>query len=123
MKKTTLYIMSLLYMSSGIYHFVNPNYYLKLMPDFLPAHLSLVYLSGVIEILLGLLLLPNSTRMLSIWLIIAMLVVFFFAIHIPMTINFYNTDNPGLLLTIIRLPIQFLLIWWALMYKERKSLI
>lgn len=115
--------MSLLYVAAGIYHFVDPEFYLKLMPEFLPAHLPLVYLSGVIEILLGILLLPENTRMLSLWLIIAMLVVFFFAIHIPMTIHFYRTDHPGLLISIIRLPIQFLLIGWALVYKKKRDLI
>jgi uncharacterized membrane protein len=121
MKKITLYIMAILYIAAGIYHFVNPDFYLKLMPDFLPAHLPLVYFSGVVEILLGALLVPTNTRHISIWLIIAMLVVFFFAIHIPMTINFYKTNDPGLLVSIIRLPIQFLLIWWALMYKQKQN--
>ena len=122
-KKITLYMMTLFYITAGTYHFVDPDFYLKFMPEFLPSHLFLVYLSGVVEILLGILLLPTYTRTLSIWLIIAMLVVFFFAIHIPTTINFYRTDRPGLLLNIIRLPIQFLLIWWALVYKKKKELI
>lgn len=124
MKKITLYLMSILYMAAGTYHFVDPDFYLKLMLDFeSPEHLPLVYFSGVLEILLGILLLPENTRNLSVWLIIALLVVFFFAIHIPMTVNFYKTDNPGLLMSIIRLPIQFLLIGWALVYKTKRKLL
>ena len=113
--------MSLLYAIAGIYHFINPEFYDQLMPAWIPYHFALIYLSGVIEFLLGVLLIPESTRKISAWLIIAMLVVFFFLIHIPMTILFYQTHNPHLWIAIVRLPLQLVLIRWALKFTSNKK--
>jgi uncharacterized membrane protein len=38
---------------AGLMHFVNPEPYVMFMPDYLPWHRPLVYISGVIEIALG----------------------------------------------------------------------
>ncbi|MCW3016168.1 MAG: hypothetical protein JWO02_3260 [Solirubrobacterales bacterium] len=38
---------------AGINHFANPRVYEPLMPDYLPAHRELIFLSGVAEILAG----------------------------------------------------------------------
>ena len=53
-----------LYMSSaGVLHFVNPAFYVALIPPFLPAPLFLVYASGVAELVTGLgLLWPRCRR-------------------------------------------------------------
>ena len=104
-------------MIAGIMHFVRSDYYLAIMPPYLPWHLKLVYISGVCEIIVGLLLISKSTRRIAAWLLIALLVVVYPA-NIQMTINYYNENNPDLWLTIIRLPIQFLLIWLAWIYTK-----
>jgi len=54
--------MSALYIIAGVNHFVNPLFYKKMMPPWLPAHDLLIQISGWAEILLGLLLLPVQTR-------------------------------------------------------------
>ncbi len=118
MKKVFLYIMVFVYVAAGIYHFVNPFFYENIMPAWLPNHSFCNYAGGISELILAAMLLPERTRKLSAYLIIAMLVVFLFVIHIPMTIDFYRTNNPGLWITIIRLPIQFVLIWWAWLYTK-----
>jgi uncharacterized membrane protein len=118
MKKVFLYIMTFVYAASGIYHFVNPAFYEMIMPEWLPCHSVLNTLGGISEILLAAMLLSDKTRKVSSYLIILMLVVFLFLIHIPMAIDFYRTDNPGLTISIIRLPIQFILIWWAWLYTK-----
>lgn len=120
MRKFLFWLMPVLYIIAGIYHFINPGFYVKIMPEWMPEHLLLVYVSGVIEILLGIGLIVKQTRKISAWLIIAMLVVFFFAIHIPMAVVFYKTNNPGLWIALVRLPIQFYLVWWALKYTRDK---
>ena len=120
MRKFFFWLMPALYIIAGIYHFINPAFYIKIMPEWMPEHLLLVYVSGVIEILLGIGLIVKQTRKISAWLIIAMLVVFFFAIHIPMAIVFYKTNNPGLWIALVRLPIQFYLVWWAFKYTKDK---
>lgn len=114
-----LYFMSALYTAAGIIHFVSPDFYLRIMPLWLPWHVFLVSVSGLAEIVLGILLIPKSTRRFSAWLIIAMLVVYFFVIHVPMAIDYQQSHNPSAWITWLRLPIQFLLIGWAYMYAKK----
>ena len=81
------------------------------MPKFLPAHDLLIYLSGIAEILLGIGILFPQTRNLALWGIIAMLLVFLL-VHINML---FPANSLGISAWILwlRLPIQFLLIYWA----------
>lgn len=111
--------MALLYIGAGAFHFIDPDFYNGLMPDWLPEHYLLIKISGVSEILLGILLLPGSTRRASSLLLIAMLIVFFFVIHIPMTIHFYGKDNLWFAISVLRLPIQYILVRWAGKYVKR----
>jgi uncharacterized membrane protein len=119
MKKLFLYIMAGFYALAGINHFINPAFYLTIMPQWMPWQEFLVYLSGATEIALGLLLIPVQARKISAQLIVAMLVVFFFLIHIPMAIDFWKRNDPLLWVALVRLPIQFVLIAWAWMYVKR----
>ena len=120
-KPVFLYLMAGIYMALGLVHLVKSSLYLAVMPNWLPFKMFLIYLSGVTEILLGALLIPVRTRMISAWLIIAMLVVFFFVIHVPQAIAYYQTGNKYFILTLIRLPMQFLLIAWAWPYTSAAS--
>jgi uncharacterized membrane protein len=115
MKLWMLYAMALLYIAAGIYHFVRPQGYVKIMPPGLPWPLALVYISGVCEILLGALLFPENTRSIAAWGIIALLVAVFPA-NIQMTINYFHYNNAMKWFTVARLPLQFILIWWAWLY-------
>lgn len=117
-KPIFLYAMAIMYMGLGIVHLVKPSLYLAVMPAWLPFKIFLIYASGVAEIVLGALLMPASTRILSARLIMAMLVVFFFVIHVPQAIDYYQTGNKYFMITLIRLPIQFLLIAWAWVYSR-----
>src|SRR5450432_1716635 len=114
MKSVGLYFMSVFYIAAGIYHFIKPKGYVRIMPLLIPSslHLQLVYISGACEILLGLLLIPVCTRMFAAWAIIALLIAVFPA-NIQMTINYFQYNNPYKWLTLARLPLQGLLIYWA----------
>jgi uncharacterized membrane protein len=118
MKLVFLYVMAAAYAAAGVIHFIKPGFYLSIMPKWMPSQLLLVYISGVAEIALALMLIPEITRKGAAWLIIAMLVVFFFAIHLPQAIDFYTTGNKLLWVAIVRLPVQFILIWWAWIYTK-----
>ena len=118
MKKMFFYLMVFIYVVAGIYHFVNPEFYENSMPVWLPYHSLCNFAGGVAEIILAVMLLPAKTRKISALLIMVMLTVFLFIIHIPMAIDFYKTNNPGFWLSIVRLPIQFVLIWWAMLYSK-----
>jgi uncharacterized membrane protein len=116
-KKISLIIMAVLYVSAGINHFIHAETYMKIMPSWLSYHSLLVAVSGIFEIILGLLLIPNRTRKFAVWGIIALLIAVFPA-NIQMALDYYHTNNPNLWIAVIRLPIQILLIWWAYIYKE-----
>jgi uncharacterized membrane protein len=115
-KKLFLYLMSLFYVAGGANHFLDASFYVPMIPRWLPWPTFLVMISGAVEIALGILLLPVVTRKISAWLIIIMLVVFLFLIHIPMSIDYGQKNNPLFWVTIVRLPLQVVLIGWAWMY-------
>ncbi|MBC7909415.1 MAG: DoxX family membrane protein [Pyrinomonadaceae bacterium] len=106
------YLLAVLFVLAGVNHFLNPEFYLKMMPPYLPWHLFLVYVSGVFEIVLGaLLLIPRFTRI-AVWGIIMLLVAVFPAnIHMAVNPQLYPEINP--LALWIRLPFQLVLIAWA----------
>ena len=129
-----MYLMALFYIVAGVLHFVKPEFYLAIMPRYLPYHLELVYLSGVAEILCGLLLLSKSTRALGAWLTIALLIavckseqptcehrsppLFVDPANIQMAQDYFTADHPQKHLSLLRLPFQFVFIWWAYQYTK-----
>lgn len=108
----SLVLIILLYVAAGINHFVHPAMYLRIMPPYIPAHETMVALSGVAEILLGLLLIPRRTRRAAAWGIILLLLAVFPA-NIQMAVDYYQHHNPALWIAILRLPLQIVLVWWA----------
>lgn len=120
MRKFFFYLMVVLYVTAGVNHFVNPEFYIAIMPSWMPWHEFLVQLSGVAEIVLGLLLLPKATRTAAAWLIISMLIVFF-TVHIDMAYDFYVNDKEGLWIAIARIPFQFVFIAWAYAYTKPRA--
>jgi len=120
LKKISLYVMAVFYICAGINHFWHPFDYVKIMPSYLPYQTALVYISGVCEIICGVLLIPASTRKLGAWLTIALLIAVFPA-NIQMMLNYYYSNNPGLWQTIVRLPLQIFFIWWAWIYTKENN--
>lgn len=110
--------MSLPYIVAGLNHFINPGIYLSIIPPSLPQPSMLVSISGICEISFGILLLPLFTRRFAAWCIILLLVAIFPA-NIQMAINYYRAHNPYLWITILRLPLQFILIRWAYIFTKR----
>lgn len=120
MKKALLYVMSVLYVLAGINHFIFTKRYASIIPPWLPCHHALVYVSGILEILYGTLLIPIATRRLAALLIISLLIAVFPA-NIQMAIDYDKEGNPYLWLAILRLPFQFVLIWWAYLYTRKNK--
>jgi uncharacterized membrane protein len=109
------YALGLLFALGGLYHFINPTLYLRMMPPYLPWPLFLVYLSGFFEAALGLLLLvPKYTRVAA-WGLIALLVAVFPA-NVQMALNpqLFPAIPPAALW--LRLPLQLVFIAWAYMF-------
>lgn len=112
-----LYIMSSFYIIAGIMHFIKPKIYLRIMPHYLPKHKFLVYFSGVLEIVLGIAICISFLKNLALIAIIGLLFAF-------LTVHFYMLNNKkaasGLpkWLLVLRIPIQFVLMYWAYSYIE-----
>ena len=115
LKQVLCYLMGAAYIAAGINHFLNPGFYVNIMPEYLPWHEALVALSGVAEIVLGALLFIPRYRSLAAWGIIAMLIVFLI-VHIDMirSVEKYPKITPVFLW--IRLLLQVPLILWAYWY-------
>ncbi len=119
-KRILQWIFGIVMVMAGINHFFNPTFYLRMMPPILPAPLFLIYLSGIFEIALGILLLiPKFTR-LAAWGLIALLIAVFPAnVYMAMNTGLFPEFNPTAIY--LRLPLQIVLIAWAY-YFTRKML-
>lgn len=107
----SLWVMAVIYVAAGVNHFINPVFYKKIIPPFLPNHGLINILSGAAEIILGVLLLIPAYTNWAAWGIIALLIAVFPA-------NVYHfmkgwRKNKMVLVLAVRLPLQGLLIWWA----------
>lgn len=118
-KQVLLYLMAVVYVGAGIAHFTSTDFFVEIMPAYLPWHLELVYLSGAIEIGLGFLLLLPATRWLAAWGVIALLVAVFPA-NLNMALNDIRPAGPfgppSTLALWLRLPFQLVLVAWAWWY-------
>ena len=112
----SLYIMAALYILAGLNHFRAPKFYLAMMPPYIPLHKQMVRWSGYAEVILGFFLLWPQTRPVAAWGIVMMLVIFL-TVHIHMFEN-RKSKFAGIPTWIIiaRIPFQFILIGWALIY-------
>jgi uncharacterized membrane protein len=106
------YLLVLFYVLAGANHFLNAGFYVKIMPPYLPFHLELVYLSGVFEIALGLMVLIPKLTNLAGWGLIALLFAVFPA-NIHMALHPEIFPEISAIALWIRLPMQFLLMAWA----------
>jgi len=114
--KSTLKIVFAVFLAgAGINHFLKPDFYLRMMPPYLPLHLVLVYLSGIAEVALGICLLIPRTSVVAAWGIIALLVAVFPA-NIQMAIRAETFLEFSVAALWIRLPLQGVLIAWAYWY-------
>ena len=112
MKGLSLYFMAVVYVVAGINHFLHPAIFKTIMPSWLPYQHALIIISGVFEIILGLLLLFQNTRRIAAYCIIILLIAIFPA-NIQMFLNYLNEGNQRLWIAIARLPLQLVLIYWA----------
>lgn len=110
-----LYLMAIMYIFAGVIHFLKPAMYMRIMPRYLPAHKTLVYLSGLAEIILGVGLIFPETKNLAIYGIILMLTIFLLVHFYMLSSEKAGAGIPKWIL-LLRIPLQFLLMWWAWFY-------
>jgi len=114
-------ILATLFLVAGSVHLIAPQVYLKIVPPYLPAHLPIVYISGVAEILGGLGLLFASTRQGAAWGLVVLLIVILPANIYMATAHMYA---PGIMgqswAQWLRIPLQIPLIYWAWLYTRAR---
>ena len=110
-KLITIYFMSIAYAYVGVRHFIDPDFFLAIMPNYLTFHLEFVYLSGIAEVVLGLMLLSKKTRKTgAVWLIILLILVFPANIHLVQSELSQSILGVTKSQSIYRLPFQGLFI-------------
>ncbi|TXD85246.1 hypothetical protein ESY86_01520 [Subsaximicrobium wynnwilliamsii] len=110
-----LYLMAAIYVLAGLIHFIKPKIYLRIMPRYLPSHKLLVALSGIAEIVVGIGLCFEETRTIAIYAIISMLAVFLLVHFYMLSSEKAGAGIPKWLL-LLRIPLQFGLMYWAWVY-------
>ncbi len=105
-------LLAVFFIAAGMNHFVHPDFYLKIIPPYLPWHAALNYLSGALEVVLGaLVLFPRFTRLAGLGLILLLIAVFPANVYMAMNPHLFPTIPPAGLL--LRLPLQLVMILWA----------
>jgi uncharacterized membrane protein len=110
-KPISKYLLAIFMIVAGTIHFVNPAFFLKIMPPYLPLHKELVLVSGVFEVLLGVLLLIPRCSRLAAWGIMALLIAVF-----PANIYLYQHQDilpASPIIHLLRLPLQGMFVLWA----------
>jgi len=109
------YIFGLLFLVAGVTHFTKSHLYERIIPPYIPAHKTLVHASGLMEMVLGFMLLNIETQSIGAWGIIGLLVLFF-PVHIYMLQNKKAALKLPKWVLILRIPLQFGLLYWAYQY-------
>ncbi len=115
-------LMGTLYLASGALHFAATPRYMTIVPPYLPAHRSLVLLSGAAEIAggLGILTPIPAVQRAAAWGLIALLIA-------VLPANLYMATGHAAFPSIpqwvgwLRLPLQLPLIYWAWLYTRTPS--
>ncbi|HIA80074.1 MAG TPA: DoxX family protein [Candidatus Marinimicrobia bacterium] len=111
-KTISIIIMSLFYIGAGISHFINPDWFVRIVPPILPFKIAIVYISGISEIILGSLLIFPRTRFIAGWgLILLLLAVYPANIYVALTNGKAMDTTP--MMAWGRLPFQFVFIGLA----------
>ena len=110
-RQISRFTLAMIMIVAGTMHFVNPAFFLKMMPPYLPLHDELVFVSGVCEVILGLLMFIPGTSRPAAWGIIALLIAVFPA-------NVYLYQHQEILpappaIHLLRLPLQGAFVLWA----------
>ena len=123
-KTVMKYLFAISFIGLGLNHFAHPEFYLRIMPPYLPWPSALHLIAGFFEVVLGMMLLIPRSQRLAAWGLIALLLAVYPA-NIHMAVNWRLYPGLPMILYWIRLPLQFVLIvwaWWFTKADEEKGL-
>jgi uncharacterized membrane protein len=101
------------FIAAGANHFIHPDFYIRIVPQWLPAHAPLVQISGGCEILGGIgVLLRKTRRIAGVGLIVLLVAVFPANLEMALHPELYR-DIGTPLAFYLRLPLQLVLLAWV----------
>ena len=111
-KKLVLFGLATFFIYFGVDHFINPDFYLSIMPPSFPLHEEAVYISGFFEIVGGVGVLIPRFRKIAGWGLVALLIAVYPA-NIYMAITPEAFPDIPVEMLYFRLVLQFLFLYWA----------
>ena len=108
-KKIVLIGLAAFFINVGVDHFINPDFYISIMPPAFPLHAEAVYISGFFEIVGGII---PRLRKIAGWGLLALLVAVYPA-NIYMALTPEAFPEAPLSLLYLRLLFQFIFFYWA----------
>lgn len=109
------YLLAIIFILAGFNHFRVPKLYNKIIPPYIPAKSTMVIVSGVLEMVLGMMLLNPENQAVGAWGIIVLLILFL-PVHVYMLQNQKASLKLPKWILILRIPLQFGLMYWAFLY-------
>ena len=109
-------LLAALMIGGGIMHMLNHAMYIPFVPQFLPFKVFIVYVSGVVEILLGIMLLSKKFAIPGAWGIFLLMLIF-----LPIHVVDAFSDSPAIgshRVAVIRLVLQFVILLWVWVVKN-----
>lgn len=122
-RRIALVLFALFFIFAGIAHFVQGEGFAAMIPEWVPFRLGLIYVTGVLEIVLAvLLLIPSTRKQARFWTAVYLIVIFPANIYAAIAgIPAPGQEEANELLLWIRLLFQPLLIWWVLWSAKQKN--
>lgn len=121
LKKLALLATSFFFIFTGLRHLMLPDFYIILMPRFMPVPFFLIYLTGALQIVCALGLLFSKTRKMA-----AAGLMFFLLASLPVLIYMWVYKDPFETssyvlswLKMLSIPLQFALIFWVYLFWKR----
>ncbi len=109
---------------AGVNHFVNPRFYLRIMPPWLPAHEAMNVASGAAEIVGGAALMSRSRKVRrfgGLFSIATLVAIFPANLHMALHPEEFPEVPGGATALYARLPFQAVFIAWALAAMRRPA--
>jgi uncharacterized membrane protein len=113
--------LGLLFVFTGIGHFIQTGPLAQMLPPWVPQRVALVYLSGILELVIAVgFLVPKSRQFIG-WVAAAVLVLFF-PVNTYAAINHVPMDGHawGPIYLLIRAPLQAIILLWVYWFTIRQ---
>jgi len=111
-RKASLNVMGFMYFFAGLYHVNRIDYFMRIMPAFMPQPRTMVIAGGIVQLLFAALLIPRPSRRWTCFAIMA-----FWALSLPISAYILYLGGAGIPLDpwILwsRIPFHLALIAWA----------